>query len=173
MSERAIGFVESWVSENVSAEGHQADDDNSQAKALAVRCRNVTKAFGDFRLPGLDVDALVAAQRKNLEALTHASQLAVEGIRTLAQRQIQIAQQAFAEASAVVREWTQPGAPEERLAKNGEAAKHAFERGLANARELTELTAKASADVFSVIARRVSESFDEVRLYAKKHTSAN
>ena len=134
---------------------------------------DVTKAFGDFRLPGLDVEAVMATQRKNLEALAQANQLAVEGARALAQRQAEIAQQAFAEVSALFREWTQPGAPEERLAKNVEVAKQAFEKGFANARELSELTTKASTDALSVIARRVSEGFDEVRLYAKKHTSAN
>ena len=133
---------------------------------------DMTKAFGEFRLPGLDVEAVVATQRKNLEALTQANQLAVEGVRALAQRQVEIAQQAFAEASALLREWTQPGAPEERLARNVEAVKQAFETGLATARELNEMTTKASTDVFSVITRRMSQGFDELRLYAKKHISA-
>ena len=43
---------------------------------------------------------------------------------------------------------------------------------MANARELNELGTKASVDVFGVIARRVSESFDDVRLYAKKQAAA-
>src|SRR5260370_36190457 len=134
---------------------------------------DVTKALGDFRLPGLDVEAIVATQRKNLEALTQANQLAVEGLRALAQRQAEIAEQAFAEASALFREWTQPSAPEDRLAKNVDAAKQAFEKGLANAHELSELTTKAGTDVFNVITKRVSEGFDEARFYAKKHSSAN
>jgi hypothetical protein len=46
MSERAIAFVESWVSENVSAQGYQANGDDSQAKALAVQCRNAASAEG-------------------------------------------------------------------------------------------------------------------------------
>ena len=133
---------------------------------------DMTKAFGEFRLPGLDVEAVVTTQRKNLEALTQANQLAAEGVRALAQRQVEIAQQTFAEASALVREWTQPGAPEERLARNVEAVKQAFETGLATARELNEMTTKASTDVFSVITRRMSQGFDELRLYAKKYTSA-
>ena len=133
---------------------------------------DVAKAFGDFRVPGIDVDAIVAAQRKNFEALTQVNQFAVEGLRTVAKRQAEIAQQTIEEASALVRDWTQPGAPEERLASTVEAAKQAFEKGVANVRELTELTTKASGDVFSVIARRVSEGFDEVRLYAKKQAAA-
>jgi phasin family protein len=133
---------------------------------------DVSNAFGDFRVPGIDVDAIVAAQRKNFEALTQANQFAVEGLRTLAKRQAEIAQQTIEGASALVRDWTQPRAPEERLANTVEAAKQAFEKGVANVRELTELTTKASGDVFSVIARRVSEGFDEVRLYAKKQAAA-
>ena len=133
---------------------------------------DMTKAFAEFRLPGLDVEAVVTTQRKNLEALTQANQLAAEGVRALAQRQVEIAQQAFQETSALLREWTQPGAPEERLARNVEAVKQAFETGLATARELNEMTTKASTDVFSVITRRMSQGFDELRLYAKKHISA-
>ncbi len=134
---------------------------------------DVTKSVGDVRLPGLDVEAIVATQRKNLEALTQANKLAIEGVRALAQRQAEIVQQAFADVSALFQEWTQPGAPEDRLAKNADAAKQAFEKGLAHAQELSELTTKASTDVLSVITQRVSEGFDEARLYAKKQSSAN
>ena len=133
---------------------------------------DVADVFGDFRLPGIDVDAVVATQRKNFEALTQANQLAVEGVQAVARRQAEIMREAVDEASGLFREWTQPGAPEDRLAKTAEAAKQAYEKGLANARELNELSKKASTDVLSVIARRVSESFDDVRLYAKKQTSA-
>jgi phasin family protein len=133
---------------------------------------DVSKVFGDFRFPNFDVEAIAVAQRKNFEALTQANQFAVEGLRAVAKRQAEIAQQTIEEASALVRDWTQPGAPEERLANTVEAAKQAFEKGLANVRELNELTAKASTDVFNVIARRVSEGFDEVQLYAKKQAAA-
>jgi phasin family protein len=133
---------------------------------------DVSKAFGDFRLPGFDVEAITETQRKNLEALTQANQLAAEGVRALAERHVGIVQQAMAEASGLFREWTQPGAADERLAKNVEVAKQAFEKGLANVRELNDLSAKAGMDVFSVLARRLSQSFDEVRLYAKKQAAA-
>jgi phasin family protein len=132
---------------------------------------NFAKAFGDLRLPGLDVEAVAASQRKNLEALTQANQLAVEGAQSLARRQVEIVRQAVDEASQALREWTEAGAPEDRIAKSVELGKAAYEKGIANAKELTELAAKAGTDVFSVIARRFSESFDEVRLYAKKQGS--
>ena len=132
----------------------------------------VSKVFGDFRFPNFDVEAIAVAQRKNFEALTQVNQFAVEGLRAVAKRQAEIAQQTIEEASALLRDWIQPGAPEERFANTVEAAKQAFEKGLTNARELNDLTTKASADAFGVIARRVSEGLDEVRLYVKKQAAA-
>jgi phasin family protein len=133
---------------------------------------DMSNVFDGFRFGGFDMQAMAESQRKNVEALTQANQLAIEGMRALTQRQSEIAQEAANEASAVLRDWTQPGAPEERMAKSIEAAKLAFERGIANARELSEMGSKASADVLGVITRRLSEGFDEVSLYTKKQAAA-
>jgi phasin family protein len=133
---------------------------------------DLTKVFGDFRMPGFDIEALVTSQRKNLEALTQASQLALEGAQAVAQRHAEIVSQVVDQVPSVLREWTAPCGPEDRLTKNVDVAKQAFETCVANARELAEITTKAGTDVVSVLTRRFSESFDDLRLYAKKHLAA-
>ncbi|MGH6969591.1 MAG: phasin family protein, partial [Stellaceae bacterium] len=110
-----------------------------------------SKAFAGFTLPSFDVEAVLASQRKNIEALTQANQLAVEGMQAVARRQAEIAREAIDEASAVLREIVQPTAPEERIAKNAELLKQSFERSLANTRELTLLLAKANTEAFDVV----------------------
>jgi hypothetical protein len=90
---------------------------------------DVTKAFGDFGLPGLDVEAIVAIQRKNLEALAQVGQLVVESVRAMAQRQAEIAQEGLAETSALFREWAKQGAPEDRLAQRRARTCSASSRG--------------------------------------------
>jgi phasin family protein len=132
---------------------------------------DVGKAFAGFNFPGLDLESLVAAQRRNLEAFTQANQLAVEGFQAVARRQVELARQSVDEASALLREWTQPSAPEERVAKNVELAKQAFEKSVANVRELGELVTKANAEALSVINKRVSEGFEEIRDYAKQRAA--
>jgi phasin family protein len=132
---------------------------------------DVNKLFGDFRVPSLDVEAVVASQRKNIEALTQANQLAVEGVQAVARRQVEIARQTIEEFSAMVQGFTQAGTPEERLAKQAELTKGALERGLSNARELTELVTKANTEAFNVINKRVTEGLDEIRDFAKKRVA--
>ena len=124
---------------------------------------DVSKAFAGFALPGFNVDAMMAAQRKNVEALTQANQLAIEGAQALARRQVEIAREALEEARSLFREFSQPGAPQERLAKNTEIAKATFEKSLATAKELTELVTKSNAEAFNVLTKRVTESFEEIR----------
>ena len=124
---------------------------------------DVTKAFGGFTIPGFNVEAMMASQRKNVEALTQANQLALEGAQALARRQVEIAREALEEASTLFRELSQPGAPQEKLVKNTELAKANFEKGLATAKELAELVAKANTEAFNVLTKRFTESFEEIR----------
>jgi phasin family protein len=132
---------------------------------------DATKAFGDFHVPSFDVQAIVEAQRKNFEALTQANQLAAEGLQAVAQRQVDIVQHAVKDASELIRDWAQPGAPEEVIAKNAEIAKQAFEKGVANARELNELVTKAGTDAFSGGSVRASTRCDSLRRNKSRRNS--
>src|SRR5271170_6974843 len=100
---------------------------------------DVGKAFAGFNLPAIDTESMMASQRKNMEALTQANQLAVEGVQAVTRRQVELAREAFEGASAALRDLVSPGAPEDRFAKNAALAKDVFEKGLANAREIAEL----------------------------------
>ncbi|HVA11955.1 MAG TPA: phasin family protein [Stellaceae bacterium] len=129
---------------------------------------DMTKAFSAFSFPGFNVEAVMASQRKNVEALTQANQLAIEGMQAFARRQVELAREAFEHAPAFFQELSQPTAPQERMAKNAEIAKVTFEKNLATARELGELVSKANAEAFGVITKRVTESLDEMREVAAK-----
>jgi phasin family protein len=132
-----------------------------------------TKVWGEFRFPGVDVEPIVASQRKNLEALVQANQLAVEGAQTVLRRQIELARESMDDFSALFRDFVQPnGSAADRLAKQAEASKLLIEKGLASARELAELVTKTNTDTFNVISKRVTEGLDEVRDYTKTRAAA-
>jgi phasin family protein len=144
---------------------------NTSAAATATKngFLDVTKVMADFRVPDVDVEAVVANQRRNIEALTQANQLAVEGVQAVFRRQTEIARSAIEEFSSMFRDIVQPyGSPEDKIAKQAEYSKVALEKGLANARELTELVTKANTEAFNVISKRVTETLEEVSDYAKK-----
>src|ERR1700743_3919883 len=81
---------------------------------------DVSKYLGDFKVPGVDVETLVASQRKNIEALTQANKLAFEGFQALFKRQVEIARQSIEESATVARQLVEAGTPKEKAVRQTE-----------------------------------------------------
>jgi len=128
---------------------------------------DMPKLMGDFKVPNVDVDALLAAHRKNLEALTSANQAAFEGLQALARRQAELIRQGFEDSTNLVNSVVAQQSPEDRVAKQTEATKITLERNVANLKELTELAAKANYQAIEFISNRISEGLEELRSLVK------
>ena len=125
---------------------------------------DLSKALGDVKIPGFDMQAMMDAQRKNIEALTAANQTAVQGMQAVAQRQAEILSQAMSEISTVAQQLSGSASnPQELTAKQTELARKAFEQALANARELAEMVSKSNTEAFAIINKRVTESLQELK----------
>jgi phasin family protein len=132
---------------------------------------DVTKVMADFRFRPIDVEALMACQGRNIEALSQANQLAVEGMQAVATRHIEIARQAVEDVSALLRDLAQPASPEDRVTKNTEYAKKMIEKSVSHGREITMLATKAGTEAADVLRKRASEGLDEFCDLAKKQTA--
>jgi len=129
---------------------------------------DVTKIFGDFRFRPFDVEAAWAAQRRNLEALSQANQLAVESMQTLAKRQIELTRETFEGFSALWRDLAMPASTEDRIAKNTEYVKQMIEKGVRHSGEIATITAKAGTKAAEILHKRANESLDEMRALASQ-----
>jgi len=129
---------------------------------------DVTKIFADFRFRPFDVEAAWAAQRRNLEALSQANQLAVESMQTLAKRQIELTRETFEGFSALWRDLATPASTEDRIAKNTEYVKQMIEKGVKHSGEIATITAKAGTKAAEILHKRANESLDEMRALASQ-----
>ena len=127
---------------------------------------DVTKIFADFRFRPFDVEAAWAAQRRNIEALSQANQLAVESMQTLAKRQIELTRETFEGFSALWRDLAAPASTEDRIAKNTEYMKQMLEKGVKHGGEIATITAKAGTKATEILHKRANESLDEMRALA-------
>jgi phasin family protein len=132
---------------------------------------DVTKIMSDFRFRPFDVEALMASQRRNIEALSQANQVAVEGMQAVARRQIEIARQTIEDVTTLLRELSQPASTEDRIAKNTEYAKRLLEKSVDHGREITMLATKAGSEAADVLRKRATEGLDEIRDLAKHHNA--
>jgi phasin family protein len=121
------------------------------------------KFMGDFKMPGVDMDAVMAAQKRNIDALNAANQLAVESMQAVSKRQMEIFQKTMEEAQSSLKDLMGAGAPEDRVAKQTELMKAAFETAISNAREVSEMMTKSQVEAADVLNKRFVESLDEMK----------
>ena len=125
-----------------------------------------TKILESFRVPGLDVKAIMDSQRKNMEALAQATRVAAQGATDVSQKQAEIVRTAVQEAMSMA--GSLKAADPVATAKAQQVfINKAFETAVANARELAEMVTQSNRDAYQVIERRTKESLEELRAAAQ------
>ncbi len=122
-----------------------------------------TKFMADFKLPMFDVDKLMAAQRKNFEAIAQANKLATEGVQTVFQRNAEIMRANVEELTSLVQSLSGAGEPRDKAARQADLTKGAYQRVVTNLKAINDTVAKTNDKVFNVLNKRVVESLDEAR----------
>lgn len=127
-----------------------------------------TKYMSDFKLPKIDVDALVASQTKTVEAVSAANRTAVEGAQAVVKRHNEVVQGMINEMSDAMKELASIEKPQDRAAKQAQIVKSAYEKAVANAQELGDMIAKSNAEAFSTMNKRFLETMDEAAALIRK-----
>ena len=127
------------------------------------------KLFADMKLPAVpDMEAFVNASRRNMETLTAANKVALEGAQAVGRRHMEILQQSMAEMTEAARAMSSVEAPQAKAAKQAELLKQAYERTVANMKELGDLIQHSNAEAVNLLNARFAEAMDEVKALADK-----
>lgn len=127
-----------------------------------------TKHLANLKMPGIDADALMSAQQKNMDALVEANKAAAAGYQDLFKKQMQIFEETMAEAKEHLKSFDATKLDPEKAKASTELAKAAFEKALANMQALAETAQKANADAYEIVSSRIKESLAELRDLAAK-----
>jgi len=120
-------------------------------------------ALARLEVPGLNMDALVASQRDNLEAINAANRAAMDGVKAVGEWQLKILQETVQGMMTAVGGLSGVGSPQQLVAAETELAKKAFETAVSRMRELAEIVARANQQAADAIVKRVPASLDEIR----------
>ena len=120
-----------------------------------------TKAITRFKLPGIDLAAILESRRKDIEALGLASSAALSGVQAIAQKQVAILQSAISGLQSLI---TKPAAQDAAPAANtGEVVQQAVKKSLADIQELVDTAYRAQSDSVAVVTKRVAEHVEELK----------
>jgi phasin family protein len=158
--------------EDMARRAHDAAGNFAHAAAerQQTMVSDMTRMFKEMRFPSMipDSGALMAAHRRNMEALSSANRLALEGAQAVARRHMEIMQTTMSELSEHVREIASTDTPQNKAAKQAELVKKSYERAVANIRELSDLIQRSNGEALSLLNERFKEAMDEVKQLLEK-----
>ena len=144
-----------------------ADDATPPGDKLnpATMLAEMTRRFTEIRFPTMlpDSGALLAAHRRNMEVLSNANRLALEGAQAVARRHMEIMQQTMTELSEHVREISASETPQARAVRQAELVKTSYEHAVANIKDLSDLIQRSNAEALHVLSDRFREAMDEIK----------
>ena len=128
-----------------------------------------TKLFANMKMPAApNMDAFMAASRRNMETIAAANRVAVEGAQAVAKRHMEIMQQGMTEMTEAVRSMALPEDPQAKAAKQAELLKQAYEHSVANMKELGDLIQRSNAEAVGLLNTRFAEAMEEVTALTAK-----
>jgi phasin family protein len=132
----------------------------SQAKTATD---GFTKMLGEMKLPAVpDMGGLLAAQKRNMEAMAAANRIALEGAQTVARRHMEIVQQSMSDLTEAMRAMATAEPPQAKAAHQAELVKRSYERAVANTKELSDLIQRSNSEAIGLLNKRFAEAMQEV-----------
>jgi|SRR5208337_2051911 len=122
------------------------------------------RGFGDkLGLPQIDVEKLIEANRKNLDALNESAVAAAGGAQTVLRKQREVLEAGLREATTLVRGYQPLGDPKETLAKQTEFAKRLSELAVRGAKDSAQTTRESTTEAVMILQDRMKAALEEVR----------
>ncbi|MGB0498793.1 MAG: phasin family protein [Rubricella sp.] len=141
---------------------------DAEAMAEFFKSNDFTKAFADMKMPQVDTEAMMAAQKANMEALVEANKAAAAGFQDIFRKQIAIFEETMSEAKKAMEGFDASKMTPEAAQAQAEVMQKAYEKAIAHMTELTETAQKANKDAYEIVTARMKDSMAELNEIASK-----
>lgn len=117
--------------------------------------------FGQsMNIPGPDLNAMMDAHRKNLQALQAAAQIGSNSAQAMMDKQREMLEDALAEIAETVQSaGTDPSAA---MSSSVDLAKKSFDATMKNTSEIAQIVQQGNMEAYNILKDRVMESVEEL-----------
>ena len=117
----------------------------------------------NLKMPNVDVDAILAHHRKNLEALEKSAKATSAGASEMFTRQREQLQDTLREITDMAQQFRAGSNPQDMMAKQADFARKSFETAVKNASEVGEILRKSGSETVEILRGRIKDAMDEIR----------
>jgi phasin family protein len=120
---------------------------------------DLSKLIEHFKVPGVDVSALVESGRKDMEALVEANKAAYQGLQALAHKQTEILTDAMHKIQEAAKHAGSPSPG----SKSADLARDAYQKTLADMKELADIVRRSQAEAMTKVTDRAIVHLQELK----------
>ena len=124
---------------------------------------DLTKMLEQFKVPGVDMGAIVESRRKDMDALVAANQATLESMQAMAKKQAEILAQAVQGVQEAAKALTQGGSKAPDAAKYAEMARATYDKAVSDMMEMAEMVRTSQAAAMAGISKRATQSLQEIQ----------
>jgi hypothetical protein len=117
--------------------------------------------FQQYKLPGLDMSAILDARRKDVEALAEANQVAFGGMQAIQGKQLEILRSALDNFQTVAQQLATSAAKP--AVSPTEVVQTALHLALADMQDIAQKTQQAQTQAYAIVAKRMEQAANELR----------
>jgi phasin family protein len=117
--------------------------------------------FQQYKLPGFDVQAILDARRKDVEALAAANRVAFGGMEALRDKQIEILRRALSDFQGIAQQFA--SSPSQASANPTEVVQKALHQALADMQDIAQKTQQAQTEAYAIVTKRIEEAAKELK----------
>ena len=118
---------------------------------------DLTKMLEQFKVPGVDMSALVESRKKDIEAIVEANKTAYDSMQAVARKQTEMLTRAMQDIQAAATAGTaDPG-------KQTEVARNACLKAVEDMKDLAEIARKSQVEAMASITKRANEHAAEIK----------
>lgn len=131
------------------------------------------KMFEHMQMPmaQFDMDAMIKAQQKNVQAFVEANKAAMAGYQEIYRRQVALVEEQMAKAKDQIGDLQSQPLSAEASSKSMEGLKETLDRLMAEVREMAEMAQQTNAEAFGIVKARFDEGIAEMKAAAEKMTA--
>jgi hypothetical protein len=123
---------------------------------------NLDELVKQFKVPGVDVGAIIESRRKDMDAVIAANQATAAAMQQIAKKQTEILTQALQAAQEGAMNLAKGVGGVIDPAKQAELTRKAYEKALADIKEVGEIAQKAQTTAMTGITARAQQSVQEM-----------
>lgn len=124
-----------------------------------------TDMFSNFKMPNIDMNAIMDSYKKNLEILGLINKMSLEVCNGITKLQSAFIKQMMADMGSVMEKSTKPS---EAMAKFSEVTRDTIVKAIGNSKQISDMITATNNDLTAAVTKRFKESMEEAKSIMNK-----